>query len=76
MERLTIKERMESSRNLYIAKCRKEVIKMGRPDTYKKCDESYKERVARQGCAPQGLTGKNRCASLKDRGLRTILHTE
>lgn len=44
MERLTIKERMESGRNQYIAKCRKEGIKMGRPDTYRKSDESYKEQ--------------------------------
>ena len=35
MERLTIKERRESGRNQYIAKCRKEGIKMVRPDNQK-----------------------------------------
>ena len=44
MERLTIKERMESGRNQYIAKCRAEGIKMGRPATYRKSDESYRDQ--------------------------------
>ena len=35
MERLTIKERMESGRKQYIDHCRKEGIKMGRPSTYR-----------------------------------------
>lgn len=35
MERLTIKERMASGRKQYIEKCRREGIKMGRPDTYR-----------------------------------------
>ena len=36
MERLTIKERMASGRDQYIAKCRREGIKMGRPSEYRK----------------------------------------
>ena len=36
MERLTIKERMTSGRNQYIAKCREQGIKMGRPSTVTK----------------------------------------
>ena len=35
MERHTIIERMSSGRDQYIAKCRKEGIKMGRPATYR-----------------------------------------
>ena len=41
MERLTIKERMESGRKQYIERCRKEGIKMGRPSTYRKSVETY-----------------------------------
>ena len=44
MERLTIKERMESGRKQYIEKCRREGIKMGRPSTYRKSDEEYKRQ--------------------------------
>ena len=50
MERLTIKERMESGRNQYIAKCRAEGIKMGRPSTYRKSDESYKDQYHQEIC--------------------------
>ena len=42
MERLTIRERMNSGRTQYIDKCRKEGIKMGRPSSYKKDLESYR----------------------------------
>ena len=48
MERLTIKERMESGRKQYIEKCRKEGIKMGRPSTYRKSEESYKEQYQKE----------------------------
>lgn len=48
MERLTIRERMESGRKQYIAKCRKEGIKMGRPATYKKSDEAMKAQYAKE----------------------------
>ena len=48
MERLTIKERMESGRNQYIAKCREQGIKMGRPSTYRKSDESYREQYQKE----------------------------
>lgn len=48
MERLTIKERMESGRKQYIEKCRKEGIKMGRPATYRKSNESYKEQYQKE----------------------------
>lgn len=47
MERLTIVERMTSGRNQYIAKCKAEGKKMGRPETYKKSDETYKEQYAK-----------------------------
>ena len=48
MERLTIKERMESGRKQYIAKCRNEGIKMGRPSTYRKSEETYKEQYQKE----------------------------
>ena len=48
MERITIKERMESGRNQYIAKCRKEGIKMGRPASYRKSVETYKNQYAKE----------------------------
>lgn len=48
MERLTIKERMESGRRQYIEKCRREGIKMGRPSTYRKSDEEYKKQYQRE----------------------------
>ena len=48
MERRTILERVNSGRNQYIAKCRKEGIKMGRPTDYKKSDEAYKEQYQKE----------------------------
>lgn len=48
MERLTIKERMTSGRNQYIAKCRKEGIKMGRPSTYRKSEDAYKQQYSKE----------------------------
>ena len=48
MERLTIKERMESGRRQYIEKCRREGIKMGRPSTYKKSLDEYKKQYQRE----------------------------
>lgn len=48
MERLTIRERMASGRKQYIAKCRKEGIKMGRPSTYKKTDEQMKAQYSKE----------------------------
>ena len=48
MERLTIKERMTSGRNMYIANCRKEGIKMGRPASYRKSEESYRTQYSKE----------------------------
>ncbi|MBO4757601.1 MAG: recombinase family protein [Bacteroidales bacterium] len=48
MERLTIKERMASGRDQYIAKCRKEGIKMGRPSSYRKSEEIYRIQYAKE----------------------------
>jgi DNA invertase Pin-like site-specific DNA recombinase len=48
MERLTIKERMESGRKQYIEKCLQEGIKMGRPDTYRKSDDEYRKQYQRE----------------------------
>ena len=48
MERLTIKERMASGRKQYIDRCRREGVKMGRPDTYRKHIEEYKKQYQRE----------------------------
>ena len=48
MERLTIRERMNSGRAQYIEKCRKEGIKMGWPSSYKKDLESYKQQYQKE----------------------------
>ena len=48
MERLTIRERMKSGQEQYITKCRKQGIKMGRPDTYRKTDQKYKEQYSKE----------------------------
>lgn len=48
MERLTIKERMASGRDQYIARCRKDGVKMGRPASYRKSDDAYKEQYQRE----------------------------
>ena len=48
MERLTIAERMESGRNQYIAKCKEQGIKMGRPMTYRKSDAAMREQYMRE----------------------------
>ena len=44
MERHTIIDRMASGRDQYIAKCRRDGIKMGRPATYRKSDDAKKEQ--------------------------------
>ena len=48
MERRTILERVNSGRNQYIAKCRKEGLKMGRPSDYKKSEDAYKEQYQKE----------------------------
>lgn len=48
MERLTIKERMTSGRNQYIARCRKDGVKMGRPSTYRKSVDTYKSQYTKE----------------------------
>ena len=48
MERLTIKERMASGRDQYIAKCRRDGVKMGRPATYRKSEDTYRQQYAKE----------------------------
>ena len=47
MERHTIAERMASGRAQYIAKCRAEGVKMGRPASYRKYDDKMKAQYAK-----------------------------
>ena len=60
MERLTIAERMASGRDQYIAKCRKDGIKMGRPATYRKSEEIYKQQYQKElGLLKKGISLRN-----------------
>lgn len=60
MERLTIKERMTSGRNQYIANCKANGIKMGRPSSYRKTDESYKAQYAKEiSLLKKGISFRN-----------------
>jgi len=60
MERLTIAERMTSGRNQYIAHCRENGVKMGRPATYRKPTEAYKEQYMKElGLIRKGVSLRN-----------------
>lgn len=60
MERHTIIERMASGRDQYIAKCRKEGIKMGRPSTYRKSDDTMREQYKKEiSLLKQGMSLRN-----------------
>ena len=60
MERLTIKERMTSGRNQYIAKCRQQGIKMGRPASYRKSEDAYKAQYSKEiSLLKKGLSLRN-----------------
>lgn len=72
MERLTIKERMASGRNQYIAKCRAEGIKMGRPSTYHKSEVAYREQYAKEiSLLRKGISLRN-VASLTGTSVNTL----
>ena len=72
MERLTIRERMNSGRTQYIDRCRREGIKMGRPSTYKKELESYKQQYQKEiGLLKKGISLRN-VASITGTSLNTI----
>lgn len=60
MERHTIIDRMSSGRDQYIAKCRKEGIKMGRPSTYRKSDDTMREQYKKEiSLLKQGMSLRN-----------------
>mgnify|MGYP003499206366 CR=1 FL=1 len=60
MERNTIKERMASGRDQYIAKCRRDGIKMGRPSTYRKSDDTMREQYKKEiSLLKQGMSLRN-----------------
>ena len=63
MERLTIRERMESGRNQYIAQCRRDGIKMGRPSSYRKTDDAYKTQYPKEiSLLKKGISLRNTSA--------------
>ena len=60
MERQTIIDRMASGRDQYIAKCRKEGIKMGRPASYRKSDDAMREQYKKEiSLLKQGISLRN-----------------
>lgn len=60
MERHTIIDRMSSGRDQYIAKCRKEGKKMGRPSTYRKSDDTMREQYKKEiSLLKQGISLRN-----------------
>ena len=72
MERLTIRERMNSGRTQYIERCRKEGIKMGRPSTYKKDLDSYKQQYQKEiGLLKKGISLRN-VASITGTAVNTL----
>ena len=72
MERLTIRERMNSGRAQYIEKCRREGIKMGRPSSYKKDMESYKLQYQKEiSMLKKGISLRN-IAALTGTSVNTI----
>ena len=72
MERLTIAERMASGRDQYIAKCRKDNIKMGRPSTYRKSEDAYKQQYSREiGLLRKGISLRN-IAALTGTSVNTL----
>ena len=49
-----------SGRDQYIAKCRKEGIKMGRPSTYRKSDDTMREQYKKEiSLLKQGMSLRN-----------------
>ena len=72
MERLTIRERMNSGRTQYIERCRREGIKMGRPVTYKKELDTYKQQYQKEiGLLKKGISLRN-IASITGTSVNTI----
>ena len=72
MERLTIRERMNSGRTQYIEMCRRENIKMGRPATYKKELDTYKQQYQKEiGLLKKGISLRN-VASITGTSVNTI----
>ena len=72
MERLTIVERMASGRDQYIAKCRREGVKMGRPATYRKSEDAYKQQYSREiGLLHKGISLRN-VAALTGTSVNTL----
>ena len=60
MERLTIIERMSSGRAQYIAKCKEDGVKMGRPSSYRKSDDKMREQYAKEiALLKKGLSLRN-----------------
>ncbi len=60
LEKVSIAERFASGRDQYIAKCRREGVKMGRPATYRKSEDAYKQQYSREiGLLRKGISFRN-----------------
>lgn len=60
MERCTINEKITSGRNQYIERCRKNGVKMGRPASYRKSDDTMKAQYAKEiSLLRKGLSLRN-----------------
>ena len=72
MERLTIRERMNSGRTQYIERCRRDGVKMGRPSTYKKDLDSYRQQYQKEiGLLKKGISLRN-VASITGTAVNTL----
>ena len=72
MERQTIKERMAIGRDHYIAKCKAQGIKMGRPASYRKNNETYKSQYAKElALLRKGISLRN-VSSLTGTSINTL----
>lgn len=72
MERLTIKERMASGRDQYIAKCRRDGIKMGRPSSYRKSEDAYRQQYGKEiSLLKKGISLRN-IAAITGTSVNTI----
>ena len=71
-EKLTIQEHMNSGRTQYIERCRRDDVKKGRPATYKKDLESYKQQYQKEiGLLKKGISLRN-VASITGTSVNTI----
>lgn len=61
-ERSTIRQRMQTGYDNYRQSCREQNIKMGRPSTYRKSEEQYREQYSKElSLMRKGISLRNIC---------------